>query len=83
MSLMDSDQFESMMDSLESKTKIFVDVIKNIEDGSKGSEISIKTSVQKESGPSISDVLNIMNRIDYRLSQLVSSNANLSKALRQ
>lgn len=78
MSLMDSDQFESMMDSLESKTKIFVDVIKNIEDGSKGSEISIKTSVQKESGPSISDVLNIMNRIDYRLSQLVSSNANLS-----
>ena len=33
MSLMDSDQFNSMMDSLESKARIFVDVINDMENG--------------------------------------------------
>lgn len=77
MSLMDSDQFDTMMDKLEEKTKIFVDVIKDVEGGVSGTNISISAS-SKESGPSIQDVLNMMSRIDYRLGQLVTSNANLS-----
>jgi len=77
MSLMDSDQFDIMMDKMEEKTKIFVDVIKDIEGGVSGTNIAIGIP-SKDSGPSMQDVINIMGRIDYRLGQLVASNANLS-----
>ena len=78
MSLMDSDQFKSMMDALENKAKIFVDVIKDVEGSVSSTELSIKASSNKESGPSISDVLNVMNRMDSRLGQIVATNNNIS-----
>jgi hypothetical protein len=42
MSLMDSDKFESMMDSLEKKAKIFVNVINDLETSTTGAGKGVK-----------------------------------------
>jgi archaellum component FlaC len=79
MSLMDSSQFESMMDKLESKAKIFVDVINDVTNSTQGT-VSIKSAAtNKESGPGLQDVINVMNRIDSKLSQISTSNDNISR----
>lgn len=78
MSLMDSDQFNSMMDSLESKAKIFVDVINDMENGVSGKEISINAGGTKPSGPTMQDVVNVMSRMDAKLGQLVSYSSSIS-----
>jgi len=78
MSLMDSDQFNSMMDSLESKAKIFVDVINDMENGVSGKEISINAGGAKQSGPTMQDVVNVMSRMDAKLGQLVSYSSSIS-----
>ncbi len=78
MSLMDSDQFNSMMDSLESKARIFVDVINDMENGVSGKEISINAGGAKQSGPTMQDVVNVMSRMDAKLGQLVSYSSSIS-----
>lgn len=78
MSLMDSDQFSNMMDTLESKAKIFVDVINDIESGTTGKQLTINTAANKPSGPGMQDVINVMNRIDARLGQISSTSNNIS-----
>ena len=79
MSLMDSDQFNNMMDALEDKSKVFVDVLKELEEGTSNTEISIGTKGgSKSSGPSTKDILDVMYRIEGRLGQIAASSANLS-----
>jgi hypothetical protein len=89
MSLMDSDQFKEMMDALEDKAKIFVDVINELESKTE------KTKPGKEAKPGIgvksgggevkrpektmSDLFSVMEAIDMKMGELVSSNDNLSK----
>jgi hypothetical protein len=90
MSLMDSDQFKEMMDALEDKAKIFVDVINELESKTE------KTKPGKEAKPGIgvksggggevkrpektmSDLFSVMEAIDLKMGELVSSNDNLSK----
>jgi hypothetical protein len=79
MSLMDSAQFEDMMNSLEAKAKVFVDVINDLDKGVGGSELSIKTAGAAQQGPSLQDVVVVLNRMDAKLSQISSSNDNISR----
>ena len=79
MSLMDSEQFEDMMNSLENKAKVFVDVINDLDKGVVGSELSIKTAGAAQQGPSLQDVVVVLNRIDAKLSQISSSSDNISR----
>ena len=78
MSLMDSDQFNSMMDSLEDKAKVFVDVINDMENGISKKEVSINIGGTKQNGPTMQDVVNVMSRMDAKLGQLVSYSSNIS-----
>ena len=82
MSLMDSSQFESMMDTLESKAKIFIDVINDLDKGVGGKELTINkggivSSAQK--GPTLQDVVIVLNRMDAKLGQISTSNDNISR----
>ena len=79
MSLMDPDQFEEMMDALDEKTEVFVDFIKNIEEGTAGRELTIKTFSRKDqSGATMNDLLNAMNVMNNRLAVIASSSDNIS-----
>ena len=79
---MDSSQFESMMDTLESKAKIFIDVINDLDKGVGGKELTINkggivSSAQK--GPTLQDVVIVLNRMDAKLGQISTSNDNISR----
>lgn len=86
MSLMDSDQFEKMMDALEDKAKIFVDVMNDIDGssresarGSRGNLSSIKTGGKSSTEEkSINDLFNVMSRMDAKLGHIAKSNDNVS-----
>lgn len=82
LSLMDSDQFESMMDALEDKAGTLVDVINKIEDGVSGKEIRISTG-SNEKGATMDDLVKVMNRMDARLGQIASTNNNISNYVNQ
>jgi phage-related protein len=82
LSLMDSDQFEKMMDTLESKSKTLFDAVNSItkeESVTQSSSVSIKSPTQATNQPSLKDVLEVMARMDGKLQQIVKSNDNLSK----
>jgi hypothetical protein len=87
MSLMDSDQFKEMMDALEDKAKIFVDTINQLESATKeepkkagGQPLTkVKSGEKKPAERSITDLFTVMESIDNKMSELVSSNDNLSK----
>ena len=87
MSLMDADQFNKMMDAFESKAKIFVDVINDLDSKTevgKGTKAAGTTSV-KTKGPAgpppknINDLYNVMSVAVQQLSVIARSNDNLSK----
>jgi hypothetical protein len=77
MSLMDSGQFEEMMNKLEDKAKVFVSVMNELGEATSGTEIKIGATSEKE-GPSIKDVLTMMARIDQRLGQISTYNSKMS-----
>lgn len=90
MSLMDPDQFERMMDTLEDKAKIFIDVINGMDGGSseqitRGSRAGgVTTQVKSPNKGSkaertINDLYQVLSSVDNKLSQIASSNNNLSK----
>lgn len=80
MSLMDTDQFEKMMSTLESKAKVFVDVANDIADGTNQSGVSVKTAIGVgNSGPDLNELLGVMNRMDAKLGQISSSSSNMSQ----
>jgi hypothetical protein len=86
MSLMDSVQFESMMDALENKAKIFVDVINELDNtttkGTKGSITPIKSSSAPNTNEkSITDLYNKLSTMDARLASIDKSSRNLSSIL--
>ena len=87
MSLMDSDQFESMMDALEDKAKIFVGVMNDmtsseeVKKGSKGASLGQVKSSQGSTtkAKTMDDLFNVMNSVNQQLSSIARSNDNLSK----
>jgi hypothetical protein len=87
LSLMDSDQFEKMMDSLEDKAKIFVNVMNDLESSEqvgRGTKAASLSSISSSTGTntptkSIDDLFGIMQSVDARLAVIVRSNDNLSK----
>lgn len=86
-SLMDSDQFEKMMDSLEEKASIFVDIINDLDSEttkvSKGTKavggIGVKTGKSGGTTATMDDLMQIMSSVDRRLASIARSNDNLSK----
>jgi len=80
MSLMDTAQFELMMNTLESKAKVFVDVINDISKGTSGTSVSVRPTASggESEGLSLSDVIHIMNRMDAKLARIASSSDNVS-----
>jgi hypothetical protein len=84
---MDSDQFEKMMDSLEDKAKIFVNVMNDLESSEqvgRGTKAASLSSISSSTGTntptkSIDDLFGIMQSVDARLAVIVRSNDNLSK----
>lgn len=87
MSLMDSEQFEKMMDALEDKAQIFVDVINELEGttskGSRPSISSVKTGSSKGSSSekSMTDVYNMLSAMNVKLTSIDKSSKNLSGIL--
>ena len=87
MSLMDSDQFESMMDALEDKAKIFVGVMNDmtsseeVKKGSKGASLGLIKSVggKPSQERTMNDLFNVMSSVNQKLSLIAKSNDNLSK----
>jgi predicted nucleic acid-binding Zn-ribbon protein len=82
MSLMDSEQFESMMDALEEKASTLVDVINQIDEGVSGKELKISSESDKK-GATIEDLIKVMNRMDSRLGQIAATNNNISNYVNQ
>jgi len=88
MSLMDADQFNKMMDAFESKAKIFVDVINDLDSKTevgKGTKAATTSYVKTTKGPAgpppknINDLYNIMSIAVQQLGAIAKSNDNLSK----
>lgn len=89
MSLMDSDQFESMMSSLEDKAKVFVDVINELDKGEKkeakkGTKAAPSPSIKTTSKPGVAsrtmnDLYSIMQQVDSKLAKISQTNDNISK----
>jgi hypothetical protein len=85
MSLMDSTQFETMMDSLEKKAKVFVDVINELP----SSEIEAKTAGVKSPGGVSSaqdqtnkQMLGVLASIDSKLGVISSDAKSISKYIK-
>ena len=76
MSLMDSDQFEKMMDALENKAGIFVKIMQDLEGSSNAKEKSFGTlnSVKgnKSTGATTDDVLNTLLSIDGKMGKMIT-----------
>jgi hypothetical protein len=89
MSLMDAEQFNKMMDAFESKAKIFVDVMNDIDSKSsevgKGTKGAATTPVRAGKGPAgpppknMDDLYNVMTQAVRQLGVIAKSNDNLSK----
>ena len=89
LSLMDSDQFEDMMDALEEKAAIFVDVMNDldkkspekVQKGAKSAPTSAVKSGSKTGPPakSMDDLFRVMQSVDQKLASIAKSNDNLSK----
>jgi len=88
LSLMDSEQFNSMMDALEEKASVFVDVIneldKKTEKAGGGTKAAPSPNIKSGGGAgvpqkSMSDLYAIMESVDAKLAQIAKSNDNLSK----
>jgi hypothetical protein len=88
LSLMDSEQFEKMMNALEDKAKIFVDVMNDIDGssievgkGSKAASLSTINTISKSNRQpkNMDDIFAIMQSVDSKLSTIAKSNDNLSK----
>ena len=88
LSLMDSDQFEKMMNALEDKAKIFVNIMNDIESsnepitkGTKGAGGSlIKQNIKGgDQQKTINDLYGVMVSVNQNLSTIAKSNDNLSK----
>jgi hypothetical protein len=92
MSLMDSNQFNSMMDALEKKAKVFVDVMNELsEEGAAeagkrtkgGPTLTMNLPGGERSGKTIDDIINAIEITNVRLSQVVQSNENISNYVNQ
>jgi len=82
MSLMDPGQFELVMDALENKAKIFVNVIKDLEEGT-GGNIDMK-SVSVASGDNTAqEMLEALNRMDAKLGGILQNSGSISSYVNQ
>jgi hypothetical protein len=89
LSLMDSDQFEDMMDALEDKAEIFIDIMNDLDTSSaekvqKGAKAATVTPVKSgaKAGPppkSMDDLFKVMQSVDQRLASIAKNSDNLSK----
>lgn len=89
LSLMDSDQFENMMDALEEKASIFVDIINDIDKSDservkKGTKAGVTSTIKTSTKntpveKNMNDIYSVMVSVDQKLSFIVKSNDNLSK----
>ena len=79
MSLMDSDQFESMMDALEKKSNIFKDILDEVNEGTVSRDIKIKpASIPNQQKP-LDDILTVMQQMNSKLGFIVSNSDNMSR----
>jgi hypothetical protein len=83
---MDSEQFSKMMDTLEDKSKILLDVMENTAKRSEKPEGNRQTITPIKSGPvagtsakSMDDLFRVMQSVDQKLASIAKSNDNLSK----
>ena len=85
LSLMDADQFESMMDALEEKSAIIGDVFGKLEGGSSTIQPSVKTpSVAVNEGKdNIERIMDMMRQLDSRLVTIASASSNVSSYVNQ
>jgi phage-related protein len=86
LSLMDSEQFSKMMDALEDKSKILLDVMENVSkrteksEGARSTVTPVRTGgAAAATGKSIDDLYNIMVMADQKLGSIQRSNENVSK----
>jgi hypothetical protein len=86
LSLMDSEQFSKMMDALEDKSKILLDVMENTTkraekpEGNRQTITPIKSgSVAGNPAKSMNDLFMVMQSVDQKLASIAKSNDNLSK----
>jgi hypothetical protein len=90
MSLMDPNQFNKMMDALEKKSSVFIDIMSEME---KASEKKSKTNIAKMAsmksggiaggGKTIGDVYKIMSQIDAKMATLVSYSSQFSSYINE
>lgn len=80
MSLMDKDQFNGMMDALENKAKIFVDVMNGIEDSTtKNNTLSfLNTSKIGNTDKTNTDIYNITAELNNNITRLIKPMENVS-----
>lgn len=90
LSLMDSDQFEDMMDALEDKAQIFIDVMNDLDKsepekvkgGTKGATTGQVKGKAAPAGPpakTMNDLYTIMQQVDQKLANIAKTNDNMSK----
>jgi hypothetical protein len=79
MSLMDSGQFESMMDALEDKAKVFSKVINDLESGgdASGLDVSVKTGGSTAQN-STQQLLDVMNSMNAKLATISANSSSIS-----
>ena len=80
MSLMDSTQFESMMDALEDKSKVFAKVINDLESGGDGSglDISVKSGGGGSKDSTQQQLLDVMNSMNAKLATISANSSSIS-----
>lgn len=89
LSLMDVDQFEAMMDALEDKAQIFIDIMNDldkaeaekVEKGKKSAPASTVKTGEKKKGPppkSMDDVYKVLDAINMKLGNIDKSSSNIS-----
>ena len=81
MSLMDSDQFEKMMDALESKAGIFVKIIEQLEEESTknktyGTVNNVKSTTATKTATN-DDILGALISIDGKMSKVIANTGNM------
>jgi len=90
LSLMDSDQFEDMMDALEDKAQIFIDVMNDLDKsgpekvkgGTKGAPAAQVRGKAAPTGPpakTMGDLYSIMQQVNQNLANIAKTNDNMSK----
>ena len=83
---MDSAQFESMMDALEDKSQILVDIMNEVGETTSSkrasiSEVKVKKTASGAPEKSMTDIYNMLSNMNVKLTSIDKSSKNLSGIL--